>query len=159
VNASRSPRVTRVSALISLWRSPIQFFVWRSPVQFLCTIRTHIANSVGGPPATRPCARGGATTGGVGYSCARCGCAPCGRIARIVLSFSRMCNFPKDSTGVTKFSTNVTFSDKTAILSDLRGRAAGRFLGEMTTPVRPGNPYLQFLVGIFSQKKFLYGSA
>jgi hypothetical protein len=38
----------------------------------------------------------------------------CGRIALIVLSFSRMCNFPKDSTGVTNFSTNVTFFDSTA---------------------------------------------
>jgi hypothetical protein len=39
------------------------------------------------------------------------------RIAWIVLeflSFSRMCNFPKDSIGVTNFSAKVTFSDSTA---------------------------------------------
>ena len=35
--------------------------------------------------------------------------------ALIVLSFSRMCNVPKDSTGVTKFSTKVTFSDSTTL--------------------------------------------
>jgi hypothetical protein len=33
----------------------------------------------------------------------------------------------------------------------MRGRAAGRFLGEMTTPTRPGESLLQFLAGIFSQ--------
>ena len=53
---------------------------------------------------------------GVLIYCARCGCAPCGRIALIVHPFSRMCNFPKGSTGVTKFSTKVTFSDSTALL-------------------------------------------
>ena len=36
-------------------------------------------------------------------------------------------------------------------LSEMRGRPAGRFLGEMTTPRRPGESLLQFLVGIFSQ--------
>ena len=43
-------------------------------------------------------------------------------------------------------------------LSEMRGRAAGRFLGEMTTPTRPVESLLHFLVGIFSQN-FTYGSA
>jgi hypothetical protein len=34
----------------------------------------------------------------------------------------------------------------------MRGRPARRFLGEMTTPRRPGESLLQILVGIFSQK-------
>jgi hypothetical protein len=33
----------------------------------------------------------------------------------------------------------------------MRGRPAGRFLGDMTTPRRPGESRLQYLVGIFSQ--------
>ena len=33
-------------------------------------------------------------------------------------------------------------------LCEMRGRAARRFLGEMTTPGRPGESLLQFLVGI-----------
>jgi hypothetical protein len=37
------------------------------------------------------------------------------------------------------------------ILSEMRGRPAGRFLGDMTTPRRPEESLLQFLVGIFSQ--------
>jgi hypothetical protein len=37
------------------------------------------------------------------------------------------------------------------MLSEMRGRPAGRFLGEMTTPTRPGESLLQFLVGIFRQ--------
>ena len=41
--------------------------------------------------------------------------------------------------------------DKKETLSEMRGRAARRFLGEMTTPTRPGESLLQFLVGIFSQ--------
>jgi hypothetical protein len=36
-------------------------------------------------------------------------------------------------------------------LSEMRRRPARRFLGEMTTPRRPGESLLQFLVGIFSQ--------
>jgi hypothetical protein len=36
-------------------------------------------------------------------------------------------------------------------LSEMRGRPGRRFLGEMTTPRRPGESLLQFLVGIFSQ--------
>jgi hypothetical protein len=35
--------------------------------------------------------------------------------------------------------------------SEMRGRPAGRFLGGMTTPTRPRESLLQFLVGIFSQ--------
>ena len=34
------------------------------------------------------------------------------------------------------------------MLCEMRGRAARRFLGEMTTPGRPGESLLQFLVGI-----------
>ena len=34
----------------------------------------------------------------------------------------------------------------------MRGRPAGRILGEIATPRRPGESLLQFLAGIFSQK-------
>ena len=37
-------------------------------------------------------------------------------------------------------------------LSEMRGRPARRFLGEIATPRRPGESLLQFLAGIFSQK-------
>jgi hypothetical protein len=33
----------------------------------------------------------------------------------------------------------------------MRGRPAGRFLGDMTTPRSPGEYLLQFLGGVFSQ--------
>ena len=38
-----------------------------------------------------------------------------------------------------------------AVARDRYRRPAGQFLGEMTTPRRPGESLLQFLVGIFSQ--------
>jgi hypothetical protein len=44
-------------------------------------------------------------------------------------------------------------------LSEMRGRPAGRFLGDMTTPRRPGESLVQFLVGIFFVKILLYGSS
>ena len=37
-------------------------------------------------------------------------------------------------------------------LSEMRGRPARRFLGEMTLPRRLGESLLQFVVGILSQK-------
>ena len=48
--------------------------------------------------------------------CARRGPAPEGRLARIVLLFSAMYKFLRNGTGVTKFSTKVTFSDSIALL-------------------------------------------
>jgi hypothetical protein len=42
-------------------------------------------------------------------------------------------------------------ANKQHILSEMHDRPAGRFLGDMTAPRRPGGSVLQFLVGIFSQ--------
>ena len=52
---------------------------------------------------------------------------------RIVQSFSRMCNFPKDGTGVTKFSTIFKFT--LPILQSIRGSSD-------RTPSRVGTPFV-----------------
>ena len=44
--------------------------------------------------------------------------------------------------------TAVARARRGTLLSEMRGRAARRFLGEITTPRRPEESLVQFLVGI-----------
>jgi hypothetical protein len=62
------------------------------------------------------------------------------------------------STAICAMLRVLEYGRVTPKLFEMRGRPAARFLGDMTTPRRPGESLLQCLVGIFSQNFTLWVS-